>query len=200
MSFIQRTERKTRIGRATGVRPKNLEVAPTIPLFKTAFAVAAISASGLAYESLLTRMFSLVFQYHFAFVAVSLAVFGLGIGALLAYIFGWTINLQKGQTRLVRLGLATAIALPISTILFSRLIASSVTGITFVICLVPFLCRHVSAVLYAQQSRQGPPFIQLIWAGRKHKQSLGLISYWAPVCLFIWLPGGVGAIVLSHSR
>ena len=40
-----------------------------------------VSGTGLAFEITLTRIFSLFFQYHFAFLAVSLAVLGLSLGA-----------------------------------------------------------------------------------------------------------------------
>jgi len=40
-----------------------------------------VSGAGLAFEIALTRIFSLFFQYHFAFLAVSLAVLGLSLGA-----------------------------------------------------------------------------------------------------------------------
>lgn len=205
MSSKQRTKGNDHSGRATSARLKKHEPALPTALYKSAFAAAAISACGLAYESLLTRMFSLVFQYHFAFVAVSLAVFGLGVGALLAYLFGWTIDPQKAQMRLVRLGIATAIALPISTILFSRLIASALTGITFVISLVPFLFAGMfSAVLYAQQSRQGAA----IYAADLGGAALGLLFSLGLIGILgafnaAFLAGclaAIGAMVLSRSR
>lgn len=141
---------------AVSSRSKKLDIVVSLPLLRSALAIAAISASGLAYESLLTRLFSLVFQYHFAFVAVSLAVFGLGTGALLAYISGWTSDRQRTQTRLIRLGLAMAIVLPLSVVLFSRLVASDLSVVTILVSLAPFLIAGMfSAVLYAHQSGQG---------------------------------------------
>jgi hypothetical protein len=47
-------------------------------------AIFLLSASGLAYEVTLTRLFSLIFQYHYVFLIVSLAVAGLSAGAALA--------------------------------------------------------------------------------------------------------------------
>ena len=44
-------------------------------------AMFVVSGTGLAFEITLTRVFSLFFQYHFAFLAVSLAVLGLSLGA-----------------------------------------------------------------------------------------------------------------------
>jgi hypothetical protein len=202
---MQRTKGKTRPGGAAGGRSKKSEPAAPVALYKSALAVAAISASVLAYESMLTRIFSLVFQYHFAFVAVSLAVFGLGVGALLAYISGWTTNLHEGRTRLVRLGLATAIALPLSTLLFSRLIASNLRIITFTISLAPFLLAGMfSAVLYAQQSRQGAAIYAADLGGAAVGLlfSLGLIGILGAfnAAFLSGCLAALGAIVLSSKR
>ena len=41
-------------------------------------------------ELSLTRIFSVVFYYHFAFLAISIALFGLGVGGVLSYVVaGW---------------------------------------------------------------------------------------------------------------
>lgn len=45
-----------------------------------------ISLSTLVYEILLTRIFSVTMGYHFAFMAVSLAMFGLSAGSIYVYI------------------------------------------------------------------------------------------------------------------
>lgn len=50
---------------------------------KLALAVGLVSASAIAFEIALTRVFSLLFQYHFAFLAVSLAILGLSFGTAL---------------------------------------------------------------------------------------------------------------------
>jgi spermidine synthase len=41
----------------------------------------------LLVELTLTRIFSVVFYYHFAFLAISIAMFGLGVGGVLSYLF-----------------------------------------------------------------------------------------------------------------
>ncbi len=45
--------------------------------------VALTAASALAFELALTRIFAAMWQYHYAFLAISLAVCGMGIGSLL---------------------------------------------------------------------------------------------------------------------
>src|SRR5271170_2443731 len=53
-------------------------------------AVALTTLATLLLELSLTRIFSVVFYYHFAFLAISIALFGLGVGGVLSYLVaGW---------------------------------------------------------------------------------------------------------------
>ncbi len=49
-------------------------------------AVAVTTSATLLLELSLTRIFSVVFYYHFAFLAISIALFGLGVGGILSYL------------------------------------------------------------------------------------------------------------------
>jgi hypothetical protein len=53
------------------------------PLIYTALALTTLAT--LLLELSLTRIFSVVFYYHFAFLAISIALFGLGVGGVLSY-------------------------------------------------------------------------------------------------------------------
>ncbi len=56
----------------------------------------------------MTRIFSVVFYYHFAFLAISIALFGLGVGGVLSYVVaGWKMPLFRklGILSLVNAGL-----------------------------------------------------------------------------------------------
>src|SRR5258707_2274115 len=56
--------------------------------------VALTTMATLLLELSLTRIFSVVFYYHFAFLAISIALFGLGLGGVLSYfIVGWKTSL-----------------------------------------------------------------------------------------------------------
>ncbi len=58
------------------------------------FAVALTTLATLLLELSLTRIFSVVFHYHFAFLAISIALFGLGAGGVFAYVVAdWRGNL-----------------------------------------------------------------------------------------------------------
>lgn len=54
----------------------------------------------------LTRIFSVVFFYHFAFLAISMALFGLGVGGVFSYVL--TDRGERPFSKLGFLGLATA--------------------------------------------------------------------------------------------
>jgi len=60
------------------------------------FGVAVTTLASLLLELSLTRIFSVVFYYHFAFLAISIALFGLGAGGVFSYIVsGWAGSLYK---------------------------------------------------------------------------------------------------------
>ncbi len=46
-----------------------------------------VTLATLMYEILLTRIFSVTMWYHFAFVAISVAMFGMTVGAIVVYLF-----------------------------------------------------------------------------------------------------------------
>jgi hypothetical protein len=73
------------------------------------FGVACTSLATLLLELALTRVFSVVYFYHFAFLAISIALFGLGAGGVFSYVAaGWRWSLF---TKLGVLAGANAIAI-----------------------------------------------------------------------------------------
>ncbi len=74
--------------------------------------VALTTLATLLLELSLTRIFSVVFYYHFAFLAISIALFGLGVGGVLSYVVaGWKAPLAS---KLGGLSLANAFLTAIS--------------------------------------------------------------------------------------
>lgn len=62
-------------------------ITPAVKINKNTYlGIAFIALSTLMYEILLTRIFSVTMGYHFAFMAVSLAMFGMTAGAIIVYI------------------------------------------------------------------------------------------------------------------
>jgi hypothetical protein len=56
------------------------------PKLPTLFALGLVTACTLAFQVVLTRLFSAVLAYHFSFLAISLSLLGTGGGALLLYV------------------------------------------------------------------------------------------------------------------
>ena len=104
------------------------------------FGVAATSLATLLLELALTRVFSVVYFYHFAFLAISIALFGLGAGGVFSYVVaGWRGALY-GKVGGLAATNAIAIVLSLSFLLRSsgqmstrRLIAA------YFVAAIPFL-------------------------------------------------------------
>jgi spermidine synthase len=75
--------------------------------------IALGSFSALLLELALTRLFSVVLFYHFAFLAISIALLGLGAGGVYAHIWKSGLNAQKTRSLTARCSLLTAIAIPV---------------------------------------------------------------------------------------
>jgi len=74
---------------------------PAIPERTLLAGLALTSFAALLLELALTRLFSVVLFYHFAFLAISIALLGLGAGGVFAYLL---------KTRLSRIGTRTLAA------------------------------------------------------------------------------------------
>lgn len=90
--------------------------APTAPRRASALlllAVLLLAASGLMFELTLTRIFSATIWYHYTFVAISVALFGWGLGGFLVYMLrlarlgAWVHRINVG------LALALAVLMPL---------------------------------------------------------------------------------------
>src|SRR5437588_398419 len=85
------------------------------PARRDLLAVALVSAALLTTELALTRIFSVVMYYHFAFLAISIALFGLSGSGVFAYVARTRLDRHPTATLLARqsivYGLATIVAL-----------------------------------------------------------------------------------------
>src|SRR5471030_1214430 len=70
----------------TAAVPKPETSLNSMPLRAVMLAVALVSMASLLLELALTRLFSVVLFYHFAFFAISVALLGLGSGGVFAHI------------------------------------------------------------------------------------------------------------------
>jgi hypothetical protein len=92
----------------------------------------------LVLELSLTRIFSVVFYYHFAFLAISIALFGLGAGGVFSYVVRGETNVFR---RLGMLAAATSIFVVVSlTILLTRTELTNATlALIYFTSALPFL-------------------------------------------------------------
>src|SRR3954464_11615112 len=59
-----------------------------------------VTLARIVYEIALTRIFSVTMWYHFAFVAVSIAMFGMTVGALLVFLLPRLFDVNGIRTQL----------------------------------------------------------------------------------------------------
>ncbi len=155
-----------------------------------------VSAVGLIFEITLTRLFSLFFQYHFTFLAVSLAVLGLSLGAAsVHYLQPRQTNTRALATVLIALSLALAGAaviiawLPDVSSIFPRAL----------VALIPFfLVGMVAALTFANFTASSGDFYaaDLIGAALGVVAVLWLLSVWSAFSLTLLLAAIVGALAL----
>src|SRR5258706_4891548 len=118
-----------------------------------------ISLATLMYQNLLSRVFSMTMWYHFAFMAISIAMFGMTVGALLVYLLPRYFTPERARFQLA----ATALAFAISTVISflthlslpfntADIIISTVPGIytivlTYAVISVPFVFSGICVAL-----------------------------------------------------
>ena len=98
------------------------------------------------YEVLLTRIFSVTMWYHFAFVAVSVALFGMTAGALIVHLLPRWFEEQRLRDRLALCSLLFSLSIVASFVLHLRLPVDpqwtpagvSSAALTYLIIAVPF--------------------------------------------------------------
>ncbi len=114
-----------------------------------------VSFSTLMYEVLLTRIFSVTMWYHFAFVAVSVALFGMTVGALLVYLLPERFPDEKAKERLSVFALLFGVAIVVSfltqlSIPFNpewTVLGVYSVGLTYLVISVPFIFSGICVCL-----------------------------------------------------
>jgi hypothetical protein len=121
----------------------------------TYIGIALIALSTLMYEILLTRIFSVTMGYHFAFMAVSLAMFGMTAGAIFVYIYPNKFPAENINTIIARYAFYFSIATIISFLLHlfipfihgMSVVGIAVTVFTYAEISVPFIFSGVCITL-----------------------------------------------------
>ncbi len=150
----------------------------------------ALSGVGLAYEVALTRLFSLIFQYHYVFLIVSLAVAGLGIGAALATLAVRGENRGPGWADLANVAaLLTLLLLGNAALL--ALLRSAMLLVVFAAALLPFIAiGFLNAALFSRFARRSGILYAADLIG-------GVVGLAAILVLLGWIGAFDGVILLA---
>lgn len=122
----------------------NSEIEVKYPAYAGLFLTAI---STLMYEILLTRIFSVTMWYHFAFMAISVVMFGMTLGAIIVYLLPKHFSPERAKEQLAVSALLFAITIVISFLIHLLIpfgIRSSPLGwysipLTYIVIAVPFI-------------------------------------------------------------
>ncbi len=126
-----------------------------VPTTRTYGGVFFITLATLMFEVLLTRIFSVTMWYHFAFVAISVAMFGLSAGATLVYVFPRFFTAERTKEHMARFALFFALAAIVSFVAHASvpfLPEMSFKGVasivfTYTVISIPFIMSGVCVCL-----------------------------------------------------
>src|SRR5687768_3396759 len=91
------------------------------PPLRVLLGIALVAGGTLALQVLLTRLFSAVLFYHFGFLAISLALLGIGAGALAFYVRPGIVEGRPVERLLVWSAAAFGLLLPVVMFVLVRL-------------------------------------------------------------------------------
>src|SRR3990170_7799681 len=111
-----------------------------------------ITMATLMYEILLTRIFSVTMWYHFAFVAISIALFGITLGGVIVYLFPKYFSPLKIKSQLALNALFFTISIPLGFLIQINLPALTnffplILLFTYLITAVPFIFSGITVCL-----------------------------------------------------
>src|SRR5918994_1782791 len=84
-----------------------------------------VSLSVLLLELTFTRLFSIILWYDYAFMVISIAFFGLGIGSLLVHILKSKLNRENLPPRILQSTMAFAISIPVVLLIIGPSMAAA---------------------------------------------------------------------------
>lgn len=165
------------------------ETSPTVAVQAGVFLVAF---SGLMFEIGLTRIFSATIWYHFAFVAVSVALLGWGLGGFALHLLGARVRASMERVGLLTLLYAAAIPLALFAIVRLPFLPERLP-LYFAASLAPFLLAGAAlAMLFGLHRAEAGRlyFADLLGA------SLGALAVTA---LLSWLGGESALLAVSAA-
>src|SRR5246127_3972326 len=160
--------------------------------------IALTSFAALLLELALTRLFSVVLFYHFAFLAISIALLGLGAGGVFAYLLKNRLARVATRTLAARLCVANAaLIVVVLEIVLHVPVALNISGKNFLHLTVLYLAAAVPffltgllfSVVFARETPRIPRLYGADLCG-------GALACLAIVPLLNWL-GGPNAILVA---
>jgi hypothetical protein len=114
-----------------------------------------VALATLMYEILLTRIFSVTMLYHFAFVALSVAMFGMTVGALIVYLCPRIFVPERLHQWLAVAAVAFPVAMVLSFLtqlsvpfrIHPSIVAVYAIGFTYAVIAVPFVVSGIVVCL-----------------------------------------------------
>src|SRR5438132_9527369 len=162
--------------------------------------VALSSFAALLLELALTRLFSVVLFYHFAFLAISIALLGLGAGGVCAYLAKTRLARLETRTLLARLSALNAVLIPVVLeVVLHVPVSLKLTGANFLnlteiylASAMPFFITGLQfSTLFARESRHIPRLYGADLAG-------GALACIGIVPLLNWV-GGPNTILFAAA-
>src|SRR5437899_2786725 len=162
--------------------------------------VALSSFAALLLELALTRLFSVVLFYHFAFLAISIALLGLGAGGVCAYLAKTRLARLETRTLLARLSALNAVLIPVVLeVVLHVPVSLKLTGANFLnlteiylTSALPFFITGLQfSILFARESRHIPRLYGADLAG-------GALACIGIVPLLNWV-GGPNTILFAAA-
>src|ERR671921_778172 len=170
-----------------------------------------VSLGVLLLELTLTRLFSIILWYDYAFMVISIAFFGLGIGSLVVHILKGKLNKVNLPSRLLQSTMAFAISLPVVLLIIGQLVPSnpSFIYVFFLASSIPFFFAGLSvAMIYLSMPKEITRlyFIDLLGAGAAALvldpviQVLGAESVLLSISLLVIAPTLIAVLLLVRHQ
>ena len=164
--------------------------------------------SVLLFELALTRIFSIVLWYDYAFMAISIAFFGLGIGSLLTHILKNKVKREQLPSKILQTTIIFAVSVPIFLVLIGHVIPPNIHFIYlfYLTSSIPFFFAGISmSLIFFAMPREVSKlyFIDLVGAAAATlmldplMQRLGAESVLLSAALLVIGPSLIAALVLS---
>jgi hypothetical protein len=115
--FLWEPVTRALVGETTPVTESEEQRRPRWPLW---IGIGTVSLSVLLTELLLTRLFSVTLYYHFAFMAVSLALLGLGFSGILVFLFAPRFPAERLYVQIAWLSVGSAVAVVLAAVSILR--------------------------------------------------------------------------------